>query len=119
MAEFGQRHRLRNAVWGRIISITSAGRDGHTGNASYGASKAALESYTFTAAAELARFGVTANIVEPMGTDTGWINTELAAVIKQRSRFQHVGLPGEVADVVLLFASHQARFLTGQRLQLQ
>ena len=119
IAEFGRRHRLRNATWGRIIGITSAGRDGHTGNASYGASKAALESYTFTAASELAQFGVTANIVEPMGTDTGWINAELAASVKQRSPFQHVGLPEEVADVVLLFASHQARFLTAQRLQLQ
>jgi 3-oxoacyl-[acyl-carrier protein] reductase len=119
IAEFGRRHRLRNATWGRIISITSSGRNGHSGNASYGASKAALESYTFTAASELAQFGVTANIVEPMGTDTGWINDELAAAIKERSRFNHVGLPEEVAEVVLMFASNQARFLTGQRLRLQ
>src|SRR5688572_3897010 len=119
IAEFATRHRRRSGNWGRIVSITSAGRDGHTGNASYGASKAALESYTFTAASELAQFGVTANVVEPMGTDTGWINEELAGRIKDRSPFGHVGLPSEVADVVLFFVSEQARFLTGQRLRLQ
>jgi 3-oxoacyl-[acyl-carrier protein] reductase len=119
IAEFARRHIARADDWGRIVSITSAGRDGHTGNASYGASKAALESYTFTAADELARFGVTANVVEPMGTDTGWINAELAEQIRENSPFSHMGVPDEVAEVVLFFASQQARFLTGQRLQLQ
>jgi 3-oxoacyl-[acyl-carrier protein] reductase len=117
--EFAQRHRARGANWGRIVSITSAGRNGFTGEASYGASKAALESYTYTAAWELAEFGVTANIVEPMGTDTGWINDALAERIKAESPFGHVGRPEEVADAVLFFASQQARYLTGQRLQLQ
>ncbi|MPZ49119.1 MAG: SDR family oxidoreductase [Dehalococcoidia bacterium] len=119
IAEFARRHIDRSADWGRIVSITSAGRDGHTGNASYGASKAAMESYTFTAASELARYGVTANVVEPMGTDTGWINAELAEQIRRKSPFGHVGQPREVADAVLFFVSEQARFLTGQRLRLQ
>jgi 3-oxoacyl-[acyl-carrier protein] reductase len=119
IAEFARRHIARGASWGRIIGITSAGRDGFPGEASYGASKAALESYTFTAASELAPHGITANIVEPMGTDTGWISPELAEQITQESPFNHVGQPEEVAEAVVFFASVQARYLTGQRLRLQ
>ncbi len=117
--EFARRHMARRADWGRIVSISSAGRHGFRGEVSYGASKAALESYTFSAAAELADVGVTANVVEPMATDTGWITDEMAEQIRSRSRLGHVGLPKEVADIVLFFCSHQARFLTLQRLRLQ
>ena len=41
------------ATWGRIVTMTSGGRDGFPGEASYGAAKAALENYTLTAAQEL------------------------------------------------------------------
>lgn len=119
IAEFARRHLSREASWGRIVSITSAGRDGFPNEASYGASKAALESYTFTAAEELAPFGITANVVEPSGTDTGWISSELAARIRERSPFGHVLQPADVADAVLFFVSNQARFITGQRLALR
>ena len=107
------------ADWGRIVSISSAGRDGFEGMVSYGATKAALESYTYSAGAELAGFGVTANVVEPMATDTGWISEELAEEIRSSSRLGHVALPDEVADIVLFFCSDQARYLTVQRLRLQ
>jgi 3-oxoacyl-[acyl-carrier protein] reductase len=52
-----------------------------------------------------------------MGTDTGWISAGLAERIQEESLFGHVGLPEEVADAVVFFASDQARYLTGQRLK--
>ena len=63
--------------------------------------------------------GGTANVGEPAGTDTGWISDELAARIRDRSPCGHVGAPEEVAEVAVCFASHQARYRTGQRLRLQ
>src|SRR5579872_3705328 len=69
IAEFARRHRAREGRWGRIISITTGGATGFPGEVSYGASKAALESYTRAAAWELGQFGITANVVCPPATD--------------------------------------------------
>ena len=85
---------------------------------SYGASKAALESVTFSAASELAPYGVTSNVVEPGPTDTGWMSPSLMAQIKNESALGHVTQPSEVAEVVLFLASEQARLITSQRLRL-
>jgi 3-oxoacyl-[acyl-carrier protein] reductase len=74
IAEFTRRHIARQANWGRIIGLTSGGPLGFPTEVSYGAAKAALENYTMSAAFELAPFGITANIVYPPFTDTGWVN---------------------------------------------
>ncbi len=44
---------------------------------SYGAAKAAQVNYTMSAAMELAPFGITANMVHPPVTDTGWVTPAL------------------------------------------
>ena len=84
---------------------------------SYGAAKAALENYTMSAAAELAAYGVTANIVHPPVTDTGWITPAV------RESFESQGLrvaaPEEVAEVILFLASDAARLVTANVLQLR
>jgi 3-oxoacyl-[acyl-carrier protein] reductase len=74
ISEFAQRHVARGAGWGRIIGLTSGGDLGFPEEVSYGASKAAETSYTMSAAFELARFGITANMVHPPVTDTGWVS---------------------------------------------
>ena len=68
IAEFSRRHVARGAKWGRIISITTGGAECFPGEVSYGASKNALKSYTRAAGKELARFGVTANLIAPGAT---------------------------------------------------
>ena len=108
ISEFARRHAARNASWGRIIGLTSGGALGFPEEVSYGAAKAAQENYTMAAAQELGRYGVTANLVRPPATDTGWVT---AAV---RASAARVALPEEVAEVVTLVASHQARYITGQ-----
>ncbi|CAA9276337.1 MAG: 3-oxoacyl-[acyl-carrier protein] reductase [uncultured Chloroflexi bacterium] len=119
IAEFARRHQARGAAWGRIVSLTTGGAGGFPDEVSYGASKNALESYTMAAAWELGPLGVTANVVCPPATDTGWITPELAAQIRRDSPLRHVGQPEEVAEVAVFLASHQARFVTGQKIVMR
>jgi 3-oxoacyl-[acyl-carrier protein] reductase len=119
IAEFARRHIVRGADWGRIISLTTGGAPGFPEEVSYGASKNALESYTMAAAGELGRYGITANVLCPPATDTGWITPEMAAEMKKAGPLHHVGQPTEVAEVIVFLASQQARFITGQRLVMR
>jgi 3-oxoacyl-[acyl-carrier protein] reductase len=118
IAELARRHAARGATWGRIVSLTTGGAPGFPEEVSYGASKNALESYTVAAAGELGRFGITANVLCPPATDTGWVTPDLAAALLADGRRDHVATPEEVADVVVFLASEQARFLTAQRLAM-
>ncbi|MCD4684741.1 MAG: SDR family NAD(P)-dependent oxidoreductase, partial [Anaerolineae bacterium] len=65
MVEFLRRHVGRGADWGRIVNISTDGAYCFPGEVSYGASKAALEAWSRSAAAEIAPFGITVNIVSP------------------------------------------------------
>ncbi len=118
IAEYAARHRARGADWGRVLAMTSSGRSGFPGEVSYGAAKAALESYVKSAALELGRFGVTANLVHPPATDTGWVTDAVEKSILASSPLPHVGQPDEVAEVIVFLASHQGRFVTGNVVQM-
>jgi 3-oxoacyl-[acyl-carrier protein] reductase len=118
IAEFARRHIEREARWGRIVGLTSGGAGGFPEEVSYGAAKAAQENYTMSAAQELGRHGVTANMVYPPVTDTGWITPEVQRAAVAGSPLRHLGQPGEVAEVIVLLASHQARHITGQVIRM-
>ena len=77
---------------------------------------AATASYSRAAAKELGRFGVTVNVVSLGPTQTGWIAPELAAAAAASTPLGRVGEPADVADAIVLLASEQARWLTGQLL---
>lgn len=116
MAEFARRHLARGATWGRIINLSTDGAPGFPGEVSYGASKAALESYSRAAASELGRAGITVNVVAPGPIQTGWITPEMELQVAAASPLGRVGQPDDVADVIVFLASNQARWLTGQTL---
>src|SRR6185437_3303476 len=116
MAEYARRHIARGARWGRIVNVSTDGASCFPEEVSYGASKAALESYTRSAARELGRYGITANIVSPGPIQTGWITPEMEATIAASIPLGRVGRPEDVADVVVFLASERARWLTGQLL---
>ena len=63
---------------------------------SYGAAKAALENYTMSASTELAPFGITANVVHPPVTDTGWVTDDVRAFVAASPDHHHVAAPAEV-----------------------
>lgn len=118
IAEFAGRHVERGGSWGRIVSLTSGGPSGFPGEVSYGAAKAALENYTMSAAWELGRYGVTANVVHPPVTDTGWVTPEIEAASIAASPLAHIAQPDDVADVICLVCSPKAGFITGNRIRM-
>lgn len=112
MKEFLARHVARDATSGRIITLTTTTR--HARNISYAASKAAIVSYTLSSAEEMGRYGITANVVCPGPTQTGYIAPEDEGDIVAKTPLGRLGLPEDVADVILFLASEQAHWLTGQ-----
>ncbi len=114
ISEFAMRHITRGAVWGRIVGLTSGGPDGFPGEVSYGAAKAAQENYTMSAARELGPYGVTANMVHPPVTDTGWVTPAVEQAAAADSPLRQVARPEDVAEVITLLCSHQARHITAQ-----
>lgn len=116
MAEFARRHIGRLASWGRIINVSTAGAERFPSEVSYGASKFALESYSRSAATELGKLGVTVNVVSLGPVQTGWISPELERALLPTIPLNRIGSPEDVADVIIFLASHQARWVTGQRI---
>jgi 3-oxoacyl-[acyl-carrier protein] reductase len=119
IAEFGRRHIARGGTWGRIIGLMSGGDLGFPEEVSYGAAKAAQASYTMSAAAELAAFGVTANMVHPPVTDTGWVSDAVREAVAASTTMFHIATPAEVADVITYLASDAAALITGNVITLR
>ena len=119
MAQFIERHRARGADWGRIVALTSGEGRAFPGEVSYGAAKAALISYTLSAASEMAADGVTANVVYPPVTDTGWITDEVRAFVTSDHDHLHVADPAEVAEVIAWLCAEAGRVVTGNIIRLR
>jgi 3-oxoacyl-[acyl-carrier protein] reductase len=119
IAEFARRHAARQATWGRIVGLTSGGPNGFPGEVSYGAAKAALENYTMSAAFELSTLGITANMVHPPVTDTGWITDNVRRYVADRPDLIHIAEPREVADIIAFLVSDEARLITGNVIHLR
>jgi len=113
---------LRKSAQGRIINITSIASEIARGDASYTASKAALDGLTRALAAELGPDGVTVNAVAP-----GFVLTErnedwftdgdaIAAHLARRTSLGRWAEPAEIAGPVAFLASSAASFITGHTL---
>jgi 3-oxoacyl-[acyl-carrier protein] reductase len=119
ISEFARRHIARGADWGRIIGLHSADDFGFPQEVSYGAAKSAQANYKMSAAAELARYGITANMVHPGVTDTGWVNDAVRRMVAESTALFHVASPAEVAEVIAYLASDAARLITGNIIRLR
>ena len=119
IAQLAARAQRRGADWGRIISLTSGGPGGFPGEVSYGAAKAALENYTLSAASELAPLGITANVVYPPVTDTGWVTDAVRQVVAENADLHHVAEPDDVAEVIGWLCTDATRLVTGNVLHLR
>lgn len=115
------RHMIKQR-WGRIISITSiVGMVGNPGQANYASAKAGIIGLTRTMAKEVASRGITANAVAP-----GFIDTEMTQRLEENRRLElmghiplgYLGAPRDVAEAVAFLASEEARYITGQVLNV-
>jgi 3-oxoacyl-[acyl-carrier protein] reductase len=109
-------HLTLSSAWeqtGRIVGLTSGGPQGFPEEVSYGAAKGALERYTLAAATELAEFGITANVVYPPVTDTGWVTDAVRAAVPRGAT------PGEVAEVIAYLCSNAAGLVNGNVIHLR
>ena len=99
---------------GSIINISSmAGRLGLAGGAAYGATKAALASFTQAWAAEYSRRGVRVNAVAPGPIYTRPEARELFDSIGATTAMKRAADPAEIAEVVAFLASPRASYMTG------
>jgi len=119
IGEFARRHIARGAGWGRIIGLTSGAEIGFPEEVSYGAAKAAQTNYTMSAALELAPFGITANMVHPPVTDTGWVTDAVRQAVDASTALIHIASPAEVAEVIAYLASDAASLITANVITLR
>ena len=108
--EFGHRF-CGVAGRGRIVGITS---DHFVGSSGYGASKGALNRIVLGAAHEFGKLGITANVVEPGPTDTGWMSDAERADFVRRNPQGRVGTPEDCANTVQFLCSASGGWINGQ-----
>ena len=72
-----------------------------------------------SAALELARFGITANMVQPPVIDTGWVSDAVRAAVAASPALFYVASPAEVAEVVVYLASDAAALITANVITLR
>jgi 3-oxoacyl-[acyl-carrier protein] reductase len=119
IAEFARRHVARGASWGRIVGLTSGGPLGFPREVSYGAAKAAQDNFTMSAAFELAEYGITANVVHPPVTDTGWITPAVEQMVQDSDEMFHIASPEEVANLIAFLVSDYAALITANIIRLR
>ena len=114
--------KLGNAVSGRLINTTSgAGLQGSIGQSNYAAAKAGIAALTLNQAAELGRYGITANAICPVAR-TG-LTTAVPAMAERMAApddgsFDHFA-PENVSSVVTWLCSEQSGHVTGQIIEAE
>ena len=118
---------------GSIINLSSmAGKTSWPASAEYSASKSGVIGLTRSAAMELAPFGVTVNAVCPGNTLTEMVKNVAQEVgdrdgltaeewLQQRAKdcpMQRLAQPWEIAGVIAFLASEDARYITGQAIEV-
>jgi 3-oxoacyl-[acyl-carrier protein] reductase len=107
---------------GVIVNISSmSGIHPLPGQSNYAAAKAGVIGFTKALAREVAPYNIRVNALAP-----GFVETEMTAALTEKKREQFLqmiplgrfGTAEEVAHAVLFLATDQARYITGQTLQL-
>jgi 2-hydroxycyclohexanecarboxyl-CoA dehydrogenase len=113
---------------GRIVSVASdAARVGSSLESIYAGAKGAVVAFSKSVAREVARYGITVNVVCPGPTDTPLIRS-MADELGSGERFvdaltkaipmRRLATPDDVAPAIAFLASDDAGFITGQTLSV-
>ena len=113
---------MMKARWGRIVNIGSVvGRMGNAGQTNYVASKAGLEGFTRSLAAEVGSRNITVNAVAPgfIETDmTAELTAEVRAAMLEKVPLGRMGAVTEVAGLVTYLTSDAAGYITGETIHM-
>ena len=118
-AYWRDRSKAGERVDARIVNTSSgAGLLGSVGQAAYSAAKAGIATLTLVQAAELGRYGVTANAIAPSARTrmTEGVFTEMMA--RPDSGFDAMD-PANVSPVVVWLGSAEARDVTGRVFEIE
>ena len=116
--------RMQERGRGRVVSIASdAGRVGSSGEAVYAACKGGIISFSKSVARELARTGITLNIVAPGPTDTPLFANfdetgKLAKALERAIPMGRLGQPADFPGIIAFLLSDDAAFITGQTISV-
>jgi len=111
---------MRERGFGRIINISSInGQKGQMGQTNYSAAKAGLIGFSKALAQEVARKGITVNVVAP-----GYIDTEMLSAVPPKVMegiiatipVGRLGDADEIAHCVTFLADEKSAFITGTTL---
>lgn len=118
---------LRHMVahgFGRVVNVSSdAGRVGSSGEAVYAACKGGIIAFTKTMARELARKGITLNVLCPGPTDTPLFDAVRAAspegakigeAMARAIPLKRIGVPDDYPGTIAFLLSDDAAYITGQ-----
>ncbi len=112
--------RMQEHGRGRIVSIASdAGRVGSSGESVYAACKGGIISFSKSVARELAKTGITLNVVSPGPTDTPLFANfdetgKLAKALERAIPMGRLGQPSDYPGIIAFLLSDDAAFVTGQ-----
>ncbi len=118
ISEFARRYLKRGGISGSIINLSTDAAQTFAGQIAYGASKAAIEAFTRSAAIELGPLGIRVNCVAPGPVQTGSFSAQSIERLVPQIPLRRMGDPEDIADVIVFLASRQARWLTGQVIKI-
>ncbi|TWB25686.1 SDR family oxidoreductase [Nitrospirillum bahiense] len=113
------RQKAGHTVDARIINTTSgAGLQGSIGQSAYSAAKGGIATLTLVQAAELGRYGITANALAP-NARTRMTEGAFAAEMNRQEGDLDIYAPENTAPLVAWLCSAQSREVTGQVFELK
>lgn len=113
---------MQRSGGGSIINVASrVGERGNAGQLVYSATKGAIVAMTYSAAKELAEFGIRVNAVSPGLTNTEMFHAVNTDQLESRLKNICMGRPAEpveIADAMVFLASNNSRFISGHVLHV-
>lgn len=109
--------------YGKIINISSRAYLGNPGQANYSSAKAGIIGLTRSLAKELGKNNINVNAVAPGLIETDALKShpkykKIKDLQKKDTPIPRIGLPEDVANAVLFFASDEANYISGDILHV-